>query len=83
MDGSLLEWSWSLFKRVGHEKIEIWKYHSKFSIEIFFPLNRYRKLKKTETDTAFLRRTHERSREVEPGSVGQRKEIKKKNNCTG
>lgn len=49
----------------------------------FFPLNRYRKWKETETDTVFLRRTHERSLEVEPGSVGQSKEIKKKNNCTG
>lgn len=50
---------------------------------IFFPLNRYRKWKETETDTVFLRRTHERSLEVEPGSVGQSKEIKKKNNYTG
>lgn len=73
----------TLCKRVSHEKIEIWKYHSKLRIDIFFPLNRYRKWKETETDTVFLRRTHERSLEVEPGSVGQSKEIKKKNNCTG
>lgn len=87
MDGGLLEWSrtyilhslkeW-VMKRLKYGNITV-----NSALRFFSPLNRYRKWKETETDTAFLRRTHERSREVEPGSVGQRKEIKKKNNCTG